>query len=125
MKSIPFGKRLSEVRKARKLSQDEVGKMVGAHGAVIGRYERDEVKPSIDMATQLADALEVSLDYLVSPTGTLLEKNIVNRILNIQKLNDSDCLCSNGCFSYTDQIAKYHVKENPVQWTRRFIYDLW
>ena len=90
MESITFGKRLSEVRKAKKLSQDEVGKMVGAHGAVIGRYERDEVKPSIDMATQLADALEVSLDYLVGATDTLLEKSIVNRILDIQKLNDSD-----------------------------------
>ncbi len=90
MKSITFGKRLSEVRKAKKLSQDEVGKSVGAHGAVIGRYERDEVKPSIEMATQLAHALEVSLDYLVGATDTLLEKNIVNRILDIQKLNDGD-----------------------------------
>ncbi|WP_333597124.1 helix-turn-helix transcriptional regulator [Chryseobacterium flavum] len=30
----------------------------------MGRYEREEVKPSIEMATQLAEALEVSLDYL-------------------------------------------------------------
>ncbi len=90
MESITFEKRLSEVRKAKKLSQDEVGEMVDAHGTVIGRYERDEMKPSIDMATQLADALEVSLDYLVGATDTLLERNIVNRILDIQKLNDSD-----------------------------------
>ena len=32
-------------------------KSVGVHGAVISRYERDEVKPSIEMATQLAEAL--------------------------------------------------------------------
>ncbi len=90
MKSVTFGKRLSEVRKAKKLSQDEVGKMVGAHGAVIGRYERDEVKPSIEMATQLAEALKVSLDYLVGATDTLLETSVVNRILDIQKLKDND-----------------------------------
>ncbi len=90
MKSITFGKRLSEVRKAKKLSQDEVGKKVGAHGAVIGRYERDEVKPSIEMATQLAEALQVSLDYLVGATDTLLETSVVNRILDIQKLKDND-----------------------------------
>ncbi len=90
MKSISFGKRLTEVRKDKKMSQDEVGKLVSVHGAVIGRYERDEVKPSIEMATQLAEALEVSLDYLVGATDVLLEKNIVNRVLDIQKLKEND-----------------------------------
>lgn len=63
---------------------------MGAHGAVIGRYERDEVKPSIEMATQLAEALEVSLDYLVGATDTLFDTSVVNRILDIQKLQDVD-----------------------------------
>lgn len=90
MKSLTFGKRLSDVRKNKKLSQDEVGKLVNVHGAVIGRYERDEVKPSIEMATQLAEALEVSLDYLVGSTDILLEKNIVSKILDIQKLKEND-----------------------------------
>jgi len=90
MKSKSFGKRLTEVRKDKKMSQDEVGKLVGVHGAVIGRYERDEVKPSIEMATQLAEALEVSLDYLVGSTDILLEKSVVNKILDIQKLKEND-----------------------------------
>jgi|SRR5690606_12073373 len=90
MKSNSFGKRLTEVRKDKKMSQDEVGKLVSVHGAVIGRYERDEVKPSIEMATQLAEALEVSLDYLVGSTDTLLEKSIVNRVLDIQKLKENE-----------------------------------
>ncbi|MEZ4913580.1 MAG: helix-turn-helix transcriptional regulator [Chitinophagales bacterium] len=90
MKSFSFGKRLTEVRKNKKMSQDELGKRVGVHGAVIGRYERDEVKPSIEMATQLAQALEVSLDYLVGSTDVLLEKSIINRVLDIQKLKESE-----------------------------------
>ncbi|MDP9960583.1 helix-turn-helix domain-containing protein [Chryseobacterium lathyri] len=72
------------------MSQDEVGKLVGVHGAVIGRYEREEVKPSIEVATQLAEALEISLDYLVGATDVLLEKNIVAKILDIQKLKEND-----------------------------------
>ncbi|MCJ7935364.1 MAG: helix-turn-helix transcriptional regulator [Chryseobacterium sp.] len=72
------------------MAQDEVGKLVGVHGAVIGRYEREEVKPSIEMATQLAEALEVSLDYLVGSTDILLDKNIVSKILYIQKLKEND-----------------------------------
>ncbi|MGL6126287.1 helix-turn-helix domain-containing protein [Chryseobacterium artocarpi] len=90
MKSIIFGKRLTEVRKDKKMSQDEVGKLVGVHGAVIGRYEREEVKPSIEMTTQLTEALEVSLDYLVGSTDILLDKNIVSKILDIQKLKEND-----------------------------------
>lgn len=81
---------LTEIRKNKKMSQDEVGKLVGVHSAVIGRYEREEVKPSIEMATQLAEALEVSLDYLVGSTDILLDKNIVAKILDIQKLKEND-----------------------------------
>ena len=90
MRSNSFGKRLTEVRKGKKMSQEEVGKLVGVHGAVIGRYERDEVKPSIEMATQLAEALEVSLDYLVGSTDVLLEKSVVDRVLDIQKLKEDE-----------------------------------
>lgn len=39
----------------------------------------------IEIATELAEALEVSLDYLVGSTDVLLEKTIVNRVFDIQK----------------------------------------
>ncbi|SDL83933.1 helix-turn-helix domain-containing protein [Pedobacter antarcticus] len=90
MKSSTFGKRLIEVRKAKKLSQDDVAKKLELHGAVIGRYERDEVKPSIEMAAAIADALEVSLDYLVGNTDLLLDKSIIKRIQDIQLLAGED-----------------------------------
>ena len=78
---------MTEVRKAGKISQDALAKLVGVHGAVIGRYERDEVKPSIEMATQIAEALNVSLDYLVGATDLLLDKNVIKKIQEIQQLD--------------------------------------
>lgn len=90
MKSTTFGKRLAEVRKNKKMSQDEMAKKIEVHGAVIGRYERDEVKPSIEVAAAIAEALEVSLDYLVGNTDLLLEKNVLNKIIDIQKLGTED-----------------------------------
>ncbi|MHB8259762.1 MAG: helix-turn-helix domain-containing protein [Bacteroidia bacterium] len=83
---MTFGKRLGEVRKSKKMSQDDIAKKIAVHGAVIGRYERDEVKPSIEVAAQIAEALEVSLDYLVGNTDLLLDKSIIKRIQDIQKL---------------------------------------
>lgn len=85
-----FEKRITELRKDRKISQEELSKKIGVHQNVIGRYERGEAKPSIEMATQLAEALEVSLDYLVGSTDVLLEKSIVNRVLDIQKLKENE-----------------------------------
>jgi transcriptional regulator with XRE-family HTH domain len=85
-----FGERLTAVRKRKKISQDELAKAIGVHAPVIGRYERNEVKPSIDTATALANTLEVSLDYLVGNTDLLLDNDIIKRITDIQKLNDLD-----------------------------------
>jgi len=42
------------------------------------------------VAAKIADALEVSLDYLAGNTNQLLEKNIVKRITDIQNLPAED-----------------------------------
>lgn len=85
-----FGERLSTVRKTKKISQDELAKRIGVHAPVIGRYERGEVKPSIEVATKIAEALEISLDYLVGHSDLLLEHDVLDRVLDIQKLSDKD-----------------------------------
>jgi transcriptional regulator with XRE-family HTH domain len=81
MKSTTFGKRLGEVRKLKKMSQDELAKKLNVHGAVIGRYERDEVKPSIEVVATVAEALEVSLDYLVGITDFFPARSLLLRAL--------------------------------------------
>lgn len=60
-----FGNRLLTLRKQRGWAQPELGKQVGTSGAIIGRYERGEITPSIEVAKKLADAFGVTLDYLV------------------------------------------------------------
>ncbi len=83
---MSFGKRLAEVRKDKSLSQEEVAKHLGTKAPVIGRYERDEMKPSIETATKLADLLEVSLDYLVGKTDIEIDNTTLQRILEVQNL---------------------------------------
>ncbi len=55
------------------------------HPDIIGRYERDEVKPSIEVAVKIADTLEVSLDYLVGKTSLELDKTTLKRIEEVSK----------------------------------------
>jgi transcriptional regulator with XRE-family HTH domain len=63
---------------------------VETSGDIIGRYERDEVKPSIEVVIRMADALEVSLDYLVGKSELLLDKTTIKRIQDIELLPDTD-----------------------------------
>ena len=88
---MSFGQKLSYCRKEKKLSQAEMGKLSGINGDIIGKYERDEMKPSIDTAKKLANALDVTLDYLVGD-GELrvLDKKTLQRLEEIDKLPDED-----------------------------------
>lgn len=61
-----FGVKILQLRKDRGWSQPEVGKLIGTSGAIVGRYERGEITPSIEVARKLADAFGVTVDSLVS-----------------------------------------------------------
>lgn len=85
-----FGERLLAVRKKQKLSQEYLAKAIGAHAPVIGRYERGEVKPSIEVAYKLAKVLSVSLDFLVGNTEIELDSDLLQKIIDIQQLKKED-----------------------------------
>lgn len=61
-----FAAKLLRLRRERGWSQPEVGKLIGTSGAIVGRYERGEITPSIEVARKLADAFGVTVDFLVS-----------------------------------------------------------
>lgn len=87
---MSFGERLTLVRKRKKLSQSDLGKKIGIHGDAYGRYERGEVRPTIEMAVKIAQALEVSLDYLTGNSDIELDKDMMVRMQEISKLDDKD-----------------------------------
>lgn len=76
--------------KARKIFPCYLVKKVGTSGDIIGRYERYEVKPSIETAFKIAKALEVSLDYLTGLSDLELDRGIVDVVKGLQKLNSGD-----------------------------------
>lgn len=60
-----FGKNLSQIRKQRRLTQQQLAEFVDVQQRVISRWETGAVKPHLDHAIKLARVLEVSLDQLV------------------------------------------------------------
>ncbi|MEZ4988603.1 MAG: helix-turn-helix transcriptional regulator [Saprospiraceae bacterium] len=87
---MAFGERLLALRKAKGLSQTDLAGKIGVHKNVLGKYEREEVKPSIDIAVKTAEFFDVSLDYLVGKTNQEIAPDIAERINTIQSLPDKD-----------------------------------
>jgi transcriptional regulator with XRE-family HTH domain len=84
---MDFGDNMMLLRKKKKLSQSALGKIIGTSGDVIGRYERSDITPSIDVVSKIADALEVSVDFLIGKTNLLLDNEAVDRLVRISELN--------------------------------------
>tara|TARA_R110000823_G_scaffold47903_1_gene121737 strand:- start:6431 stop:6772 length:342 start_codon:yes stop_codon:yes gene_type:complete len=66
-----FKKRLVDTRKRRELSQEGLAKMAGLPATAISHFESGGRKPSFDNLRKLADALEVSIDYLMGRTDEI------------------------------------------------------
>ena len=87
---MSLGEQITKLRKQKKLSQNELGKKAGTSGDIIGRYERNEVIPSIEVAAKIADILEVSLDFLVGKVNVEVDNQLLKRILDIQQMEQKD-----------------------------------
>lgn len=81
-----FQYNLRHIRKSKKLSQAKLGQLIGTSGDVVGRYERGDITPSIEVAVKMADALEVSIDYLIGKSNFLYDQAMVQRIESIASL---------------------------------------
>lgn len=78
---MKIGRKITELRKQKKWSQTDLANKVNVSRVIIGRYERDEATPSIDIAKKIADAFGISLDNLVGEgINTHFDKKTVQRI---------------------------------------------
>jgi transcriptional regulator with XRE-family HTH domain len=80
-----FGKKLKECREAKGLSQNGFATELGVHHSIIGKYERDEVKPSIDVVKNMAKILETTVGYLL---GENVDNNVLKDPAMLKRLNE-------------------------------------
>lgn len=65
---IKFGNRVRELRKLRNLSQEELAFKTGVHRTYIGMIERAEKNITLINIHKIANALEVTVNYLFDET---------------------------------------------------------
>jgi transcriptional regulator with XRE-family HTH domain len=84
------GSIITTLRDKNGFSQSDLADKSEVSRVMIGKYERGEAIPSVDTAKKIADALGVSLDYLVGETNQVsFDKRTVERIKDLEQLEES------------------------------------
>lgn len=87
---MDLGKRIRKARKAKKLTQEQIGTAVSVSDATINRYEKGIRQPDPEMLRLIADVLDVSVDYLLGRTETPRLKTEVNEFDYSQLFTQQD-----------------------------------
>ncbi|NPV93468.1 MAG: helix-turn-helix transcriptional regulator [Firmicutes bacterium] len=61
-----LGTRIREERKRAHLTQEQLAEKVGCNESYIGQVERGEKNPSLEVVVRIANALNVTVDYLLA-----------------------------------------------------------
>ena len=84
---------MADLRKERKITQQELAKLLKTSTSVIGRYERDEMTPSIEVAKKIAGLLDTTVGYLLGETNDadlLKDPAMLQRLTEIDQMEQQD-----------------------------------
>ena len=88
---MEIGNRIARLRKAKRWSQTDLANKIDASREAIGKYERNEAVPSVEIAKKIADAFNVTLDYLVGEgISAHFDKQTVKRLEQISNLPEDE-----------------------------------
>ena len=115
-----FGKRLREARQNANKSQRDISEAVRISSQMVSAYEKQERKPSIEVAAALAGELGVSLDYLcgiqnVQPKKFIYEP-LSEMLSYIGKISGYfNCSCAVKRVSLSEE-ESYDVQCGEYEW---------
>lgn len=111
------GERIEELRKVRKITQEELAKRIGISKSQLSRIENGETKTlSSNLLIRLADEFDVSTDYILGRSNVQSRRNydvsslglsekairqLVTKRVNVQVVN---CLLEHKTFPYLTRL---------------------
>lgn len=93
---MSFSERLKIARMQKGYSKTDLAEKIGVHYSQIGRYENKGSQPSADVLSKIANALEISTDFLMNGNtdtfaeNTLMDKELLNQFKTIEQFSDQD-----------------------------------
>lgn len=62
---MDIGENLKKIRKDKKMTQEDFGKLVGLSSNTVQRYESGKRQPNVEIIKKIADALEVPISLIL------------------------------------------------------------
>lgn len=82
-----IGSKLTELRKKNGWSQEELANQIESSRVMIGKYERGDNSPSVDVLLRLAKVFNVSVDYLLGEgANASYDKDMIKRLEDVENL---------------------------------------
>lgn len=110
-----FSKNLKYLRESKGISKNKLGEMVGVNQTTIGRWETNEIKPSIDNVEEVAKALNVNLPDLLINDLEFDNANYVKLDLDVIKIPVLGTIKAGIPIEAQEEIIDY--VEIPKKWT--------
>jgi transcriptional regulator with XRE-family HTH domain len=94
--AVHLNKRIKKVRQAKGWTQEQLAEKIGISQKQVSAYERGTYNPSTEVLLKLAEALDVSLDYLVferndqNPNSEIKDRELIRYFGAIDNLGEKD-----------------------------------
>ena len=94
---MTLGQKIASARKKKGWTQGELGDLVDATSGLIGKYERGEINPPLEVASKIARMLDCSLDFLAgnieensAKVKSTIPAHLVPVLSKLEKLSSGD-----------------------------------
>ena len=118
-----MGRRIRNIRTARKLSQAELGELIGLSADRVQKYENGIRKPKTDMLVNIANALGVSTNAITDPdtttyVGAMYAMFEMEQLFDMKIYKPEDNSKPRLCFSVD---FKEHMYELMEEWCKVYM----
>lgn len=100
-----IGSKLKELRKTKKLSQDDVANGTGICRSSLSNYETGRRTPALNQLVILANYYGVTLDYF----GIVQEDEVFELLIRAKKLFESETISAEDKQGLFDEIMKFYI----------------
>lgn len=102
MDTQKVGKQIATLRKAKRLTQSELGERLGVSFQAVSKWERGETLPDITILPDLAKVLETTVDFILSGSDKVIEYKGKFSVADMKK--GLNCLKYSGEYLGTDNL---------------------
>lgn len=114
---MSIGERITELRKAEKLSQGQLASLLSVSRQAVSKWENDQSAPDTLKLIQLADVLKTDIEYL--STGRVTEPKVEQVIVKVPEIQEK--IVEKPVIQYIEKPVVQYVEKPVVRTVEKVI----